>query len=194
MNRIRRAKAQNKVMTIIFYAIAVFFFVLLAAFAGYVIIKGFIGADISMFRFSRRGSIGNQLFNTIYLVFLSLLITVPIGAFAGIYLAMYAKGGAVTKFIRICIETLSSLPSIVVGLFGYLIFLVIMGMDKSLMAGALSVSIITLPLITTTTEDAIKGLPKGYFEAGMGLGSHITSCLSSKNNDRCHTCGRSWLW
>ena len=167
MNRIRRAKAQNKVMTIIFYAIAVFFFVLLAAFAGYVI----IGADISMFRFSRRGSIGNQLFNTIYLVFLSLLITVPIGAFAGIYLAMYAKGGAVTKFIRICIETLSSLPSIVVGLFGYLIFLVIMGMDKSLMAGALSVSIITLPLITTTTEDAIKGLPKGYFEASMGLGS-----------------------
>ena len=166
MNRIRRAKAQNKVMTIIFYAIAVFFFVLLAAFAGYVIIKGFIGADISMFRFSRRGSIGNQLFNTIYLVFLSLLITVPIGAFAGIYLAMYAKGGAVTKFIRICIETLSSLPSIVVGLFGYLIFLVIMGMDKSLMAGALSVSIITL-----TTEDAIKGLPKGYFEASMGLGS-----------------------
>ena len=73
MNRIRRAKAQNKVMTIIFYAIAVFFFVLLAAFAGYVIIKGFIGADISMFRFSRRGSIGNQLFNTIYLVFLSFI-------------------------------------------------------------------------------------------------------------------------
>ena len=167
MNRIKRAKAQNSIMTVIFYAIAVFFFVLLAAFAGYVIIKGFIGADISMFRFARRGSIGNQLFNTLYLVFLSLLITVPIGTFAGIYLAMYAKGGTVTKFIRICIETLSSLPSIVVGLFGYLIFLVIMGMDKSLMAGALSVSIITLPLITTTTEDAIKGLPKGYFEASM---------------------------
>ena len=124
-----------------------------------------------MFGFTRRGAIGNQLFNTIYLVFLSLLITVPIGTFAGIYLAKYAKVGLITKFIRICIETLSSLPSIVVGLFGYLIFLVIIGLDKSLMAGALSVSIITLPLITTTTEDAIKGLPKGYFEAGMGLGS-----------------------
>ena len=100
MNRIKRAKAQNSIMTVIFYAIAVFFFVLLAAFAGYVIIKGFIGADISMFRFARRGSIGNQLFNTLYLVFLSLLITVPIGTFAGIYLAMYAKGGTVTKFIE----------------------------------------------------------------------------------------------
>ena len=54
MNRIKRAKAQNSIMTVIFYAIAVFFFVLLAAFAGYVIIKGFIGADISMFRFARR--------------------------------------------------------------------------------------------------------------------------------------------
>ena len=53
MNRIKRAKAQNSIMTVIFYAIAVFFFVLLAAFAGYVIIKGFIGADISMFRFAR---------------------------------------------------------------------------------------------------------------------------------------------
>lgn len=124
-----------------------------------------------MFRFQRRGSIGNQLFNTIYLVFLSLLITVPIGALAGIYLAKYAREGALTKFIRICIETLSSLPSIVVGLFGYLIFLVIMGLDKSLMAGALSVSILTLPLITTTTEDAIRGLPEGYFQASMGLGS-----------------------
>ena len=158
-------------MTVVFYCVAVFFFVLLAAFAGYVIIKGFMGATPEMFRFQRRGSIGNQLFNTIYLVFLSLLITVPIGALAGIYLAKYAREGALTKFIRICIETLSSLPSIVVGLFGYLIFLVIMGLDKSLMAGALSVSILTLPLITTTTEDAIRGLPEGYFQASMGLGS-----------------------
>ena len=90
---------------------------------------------------------------------------------AGIYLAMYAKQGKMTKFLRMCIETLSSLPSIVVGLFGYLVFLVFFGMGKSLMAGALSVSILTLPLITTTTEDAIKGLPAGYFQASLGLGA-----------------------
>lgn len=63
MNRIKRAKAQDRVMTVIFYCIAVFFFVLLAAFAGYVIIKGFAGAKLSMFGFTRRGAIGNQLFN-----------------------------------------------------------------------------------------------------------------------------------
>lgn len=170
-NGINRARRINCVMRAVFYCIAIFFFLLLVAFAGYVIIKGLSGADLKMFAFERRGSIGNQLFNTIYLVFLSLLITVPIGVCAGIYLAKYAKDGVVARFIRICIETLSSLPSIVVGLFGYLIFLVFMGMDKCLMAGALSVSILTLPLITTTTEDAIRGLPDGYFQASMGLGS-----------------------
>ena len=107
-------------MTVIFYAIAVFFFLLLIAFAGKVIIGGFAGASPEMFAFERKGSIGNQLFNTIYLVLIALVVSVPIGVCAGIYLAMYAKQGILTKFLRICIETLSSLPSIVVGLFGYL--------------------------------------------------------------------------
>lgn len=79
--------------------------------------------------------------------------------------------GRLTKIIRICIETLSSLPSIVVGLFGYLVFLVALGMGKSLLAGALSISILTLPLITTTTEDAICGLPEGYLQGSLGMGA-----------------------
>ena len=171
MNRVQRARGINQIMTGVFYLIAVFFFTLLIGFASYVIIKGFTGATPEMFAFARKGSIGNQLFNTIYLVFISLLFSVPLGVTAGIYLAMYAKKGFLTKFLRICIETLSSIPSIVVGLFGYLVFLVFFGMGKSLMAGALSVSILTLPLITTTTEDAIKGLPAGYFQASLGLGA-----------------------
>lgn len=170
-SRIRNARGIDKGMTIVFYAVAIFFFLLLAAFAGKVIIGGFAGASPEMFRFARKGSIGNQLFNTLYLVFVSLVVSVPLGVCAGIYLSMYAKQGFFTKFLRMCIETLSSLPSIVVGLFGYLVFLVFMGMGKSLLAGALSVSILTLPLITTTTEDAIKGLPEGYYQASLGLGA-----------------------
>ena len=170
-NRIQRAKYADRIMTCVFYAIAAFFFALLLAFSGKVIIGGLLGASPEMFAFERQGSIGNQLFNTIYLVFVSLVVSVPLGVFAGIYLAMYAKEGLFTRFLRICIETLSSLPSIVVGLFGYLVFLIFMGMDRSVLAGALSVSILTLPLITTTTEDAIKGLPPGYFQASMGMGS-----------------------
>lgn len=171
MNRISRSRGVDQVMTVIFYCIAVFFFLLLIGFASYVIIGGFAGATPEMFAFLRKGSIGNQLFNTIYLVFISLVFSVPVGVCAGIYLAMYAKQGFITKFLRICIETLSSLPSIVVGLFGYLIFLVMVGLGKSMIAGALSVSILTLPLITTTTEDAIRGLPQGYLQASLGLGA-----------------------
>ena len=115
-------------MTVIFYLVAIFFFALLIGFAGKVIIGGLMGAKPEMFRFARKGSIGNQLFNTIYLVFISLLVSIPLGVCAGIYLAMYAKQGKMTKFLRMCIETLSSLPSIVVGLFGYLVFLVFFGM------------------------------------------------------------------
>ena len=169
--RMKRAKMMNRVMTVVFYAIAGFFLLLLVAFAGKVIIGGLMGAKPEMFAFARQGSIGNQLFNTIYLVLVALICSVPIGVFAGIYLAVYAKQGFLTKFLRICIETLSSLPSIVVGLFGYLVFLVFMGLGKSLLAGALSVSILTLPLITTTTEDAIRGLPEGYFQASLGMGA-----------------------
>ena len=91
MNRIKRARGTNSVMTGVFYLIAVFFFALLISFASYVIIKGFSGATPEMFRFLRKGSIGNQLFNTIYLVFISLVFSVPLGVTAGIYLSMYAK-------------------------------------------------------------------------------------------------------
>ena len=101
MNRIKRARGTNSVMTGVFYLIAVFFFALLISFASYVIIKGFSGATPEMFRFLRKGSIGNQLFNTIYLVFISLVFSVPLGVTAGIYLSMYAKKGFLTKFLRI---------------------------------------------------------------------------------------------
>ena len=106
MNRVQRARGMNQIMTGVFYLIAVFFFTLLIGFASYVIIKGFTGATPEMFAFARKGSIGNQLFNTIYLVFISLLFSIPLGVTAGIYLAMYAKKGFLTKFLRICIETL----------------------------------------------------------------------------------------
>ena len=186
-------------MTGVFYLIAVFFFTLLIGFASYVIIKGFTGATPEMFAFARKGSIGNQLFNTIYLVFISLLFSIPLGVTAGIYLAMYAKKGFLTKFLRICIETLSSLPSIVVGLFGYLVFLVFFGLGKSLLAGALSISILAIPVITTTTEE----WSAGTLSAGKSwtwsnkMAVHL-SCVDpgvySKNYDRCYSGSRKRIW
>lgn len=170
MDRIKRAKLADRAMTIVFYCVAGFFLLLLMVFALYVILKGFLGATPEMFSFTRKG-IGNQFFNTVYLVFLSLLVSVPFGVAAGIYMAEYAKKGKVTQFLRICIETLSSLPSIVVGLFGYLVFIVMTGAKWNLMSGALAVSILSLPLIATVTEDALKSLPLGYRQGSFGMGA-----------------------
>jgi len=170
MGKIKSAKLADKIMTIVFYCIALFFLALLLVLALYVIINGFREFKPEYLSFNRKG-IGNQLFNTIYLVFLSLMISVPLGTLAGIYMSEYAKQGKITNFLRICIETLSSLPSIVVGLFGYLVFIVMTGARWNLMAGALAVSILSIPLITTTTVDAFKSLENGYKHGSLGLGA-----------------------
>lgn len=166
------SKTIDKSMTGVFYLVGGFFLVLLFVLAGYIIIKGFKGAYAypEVLSFSRQG-IGNQFFNTIYLVFISLVISVPLGVSAGIYMAEYAKEGKFLSFLRVSIESLSSLPSIVVGLFGYLVFILMTGAKWNLMAGALAVSILSIPLITTTTEDAIRSLPKGYKEGSMAVGA-----------------------
>lgn len=169
-NNIRKAKTEDHLMTGVFYGVGGFFLVFLLILAGYIIIKGILSYYPGLFAFNKNG-IGNQLFNTIYLVFLSLLFSVPLGVAAGIFMAEYAKEGKLLRFLRISIESLSSLPSIVIGLFGYLVFILMTGMQWNLLAGALAVSILSLPAITTTTEDAIRSLPKGYKQGSMALGA-----------------------
>ena len=160
----------DKFMTGVFWLIGILTVGFLILLTGYIIyqgIKGFYPELLS----SNSSGILNQLFNTIYLVFLSLLISVPIGTGAGIYLAEYAKAGKFRDFLEISIETLSSLPSIVVGLFGYLIFILMTGMKWNLFAGALAVSILSIPLVTTETHNALKNLPQGYLEGSFALGA-----------------------
>lgn len=176
--RIRRGIRIDHFMTGVFYIVAGFFLLLLVGFAAYILIRGFAGAKPYMFSFTRRG-IGNQFFNTVYLVFLSLLVSVPIGILAGIYMAEYAREGKLTKFLRICIETLSSLPSIVVGLFGYLVFIVAVHAQWNLFSGALAVAILSLPLITTTTEDAFRALPDSYKKGSLGMGATLRQTIQS---------------
>lgn len=166
----KRAKAADKAATVILYIVAGFFLLLLAVFTIYILYRGAAAFKPEYMSFSRLG-IGIQFFNTVYLVLLSLLICVPIGIAAGIYMAEYAGEGRITRFIRICIETLASLPSIVVGLFGYLVFLVMTGLHWNMLAGALSVSILNLPSLTTVTEDALHDVPKLYRDGSLGLGA-----------------------
>lgn len=166
----KKAQVADRAATIVLYATACFFLLLLASLTVYIIYKGAVAFSPSMLSWGR-GGIAVEFFNTIYLVFLSLIVSVPIGIAAGIYMAEYAREGRFTRFLRMCIETLSSLPSIVVGLFGYLVFIVMTGSKWNLLAGALAVSILNLPLITTTTEDALRSVPSSYREGGLAIGA-----------------------
>lgn len=160
----------DKFMTGVFWLIGILTVGFLILLTGYIIFQGIKGFYPELLSSNSSGII-NQLFNTIYLVFLSLLISVPIGTGAGIYLAEYAKAGKLKKFLEISIETLSSLPSIVVGLFGYLVFILMTGMKWNLFAGALAVSVLSIPLVTTETHNALKNLPQGYLEGSFALGA-----------------------
>ncbi|MGE1062782.1 phosphate ABC transporter permease PstA [Megasphaera paucivorans] len=170
MSRIQHKKKVDKIMTALFFAGTAFAVILLVAFIGFVIAQGFGEMTLDMLSFSGSG-LGNMLFNTLYLVFLALVFSMLTGVPAGIFLAEYAHQGKVTHWVRMAIETLASLPSIVVGLFGYLAFIVMTGSQWNLFAGSLAVSILTLPLVTSVTEDALRNLPDSYRQGSLGLGA-----------------------
>lgn len=108
---------------------------------------------------------------TVYMVLLSILIATPIGILAAIYLQEYAKQGRLVKTIRFATESLAGIPSIVYGLFGGIFFVSFLSMGYSIMAGALTVSIIILPVIIRTTEEALKTVPQSFREASLALGA-----------------------
>jgi len=170
------AKRADKIATIIIYIMSFFVVIILGAFLLYVLLKG-INMIKPSFLFgkpkitSAGGGIGPQLFNSLYMLLVSLIITVPVGIGAGIYLAEYAKEGPLVRFIRISLETMSSLPSIVIGMFGMLVFVNMAGWGYSILAGALSVSILNVPSMTRITENAIKISSKRVKEASLGLGA-----------------------
>lgn len=121
---------------------------------------------------SENVSLMPALWNTLFLTGVSLLIAVPLGIGSAIYLAEYAKkGNQAVKLIRVTAETLSGIPSIVYGLFGMLFFVTAMKMGYSILAGALTLAIMILPLIMRTTEEALKSVPDTYREGSFGLGA-----------------------
>ena len=112
------------------------------------------------------------LINTLFIALLSLLFAVPVGIGAAIYLAEYAgKGNKLVSIIGITTETLSGIPSIVYGLFGSLFFVKYLHLGLSLLSGALTLSIMILPLIMRTTEEALRSVPESYREGSFGLGA-----------------------
>lgn len=171
-----KAKTADRIATGMFYAGAVTILSLLLFLIGYIL---YHGAKVINWHFltsppsnmAAGGGIGPQLFNSFYLLVLSMVITGPIGLLAGIYLAEYAKSGLIVRVIRTCIETLASLPSIIVGLFGLIVFVNMTGWGFSLIAGAFALSVINLPFVVRVTEESLGNVLKEYKEGSLALGA-----------------------
>jgi phosphate transport system permease protein len=141
----------------------------------YILIKGIPYLRPELFSWtydSNNVSMLPSIINTFLLTALSLVISVPLGIFAAIYMVEYAKkGNRMVKFIRVTAETLSGIPSIVYGLFGMIFFVGVLKMQLSLLSGSLTVAIMVLPTIMRTTEEALLSVPQSYREGSFGLGA-----------------------
>jgi phosphate transport system permease protein len=124
------------------------------------------------------GGILPMLVSTIYIIGLTLVIAAPIGICAAIYLNEYAKPGTMLNMIRFAIQNLAGIPSIVYGLFGMLVFVQTLKLSYSVLAGALTLSIMLLPTIISTTEETLKEVPMTYRESSMGLGATKLQTIS----------------
>lgn len=120
--------------------------------------------------FSAGCGIRDQIFNSLYLVVLTMILALPISLGGAIYLNEYAKGSRLAAGLRMVIDALSSLPSIVVGLFGYLVLVVQLHLGFSLLAGAVVLTIINLPILTRSIEQSLINVPDMQRQAGLGLG------------------------
>ena len=141
----------------------------------YILIKGIPHLTPALFAWkytSENVSLMPALINTLFMTALSLLIAVPMGIGAAVYLTEYAKrGNKLVILMGMTAETLSGIPSIIYGLFGALFFVRYMGFGLSLLSGALTLSIMILPLIMRTTEEALRSVPDSYREGSFGLGA-----------------------
>jgi len=150
-------------------------FAVLLFLIGYILAKGVPHLNVGLFAWeynTENVSLMPAMINTVVMTFLSLLIAGPLGIFSAIYLAEYAgKGNKLVAAVRTTAETLSGIPSIVYGLFGLLFFVTTLGWGYSILAGAFTLSIMILPLIMRTTEEALLAVPDSYREGAFALGA-----------------------
>lgn len=124
------------------------------------------------------GGILYQIIATIYLIAGALIVACPIGIFAAIYLNEYAPQNIVTKAIRFAIENLAGIPSVIYGLFGLAFFVIFLKFEYSLIAGALTVAIMVLPVIIRTSEEALKAVPQSFRQSSLALGVNKWQTIS----------------
>lgn len=169
-------RAWNRVMTVLVWASAVLVMVLVAGIIGMVLVRGiphiswkFLSTTASVLK--KTDGILPAILNTLYVIVLTLLIVLPLGVGAAVYLNEYARNKRVVAVIEYAAETLSGIPSIIYGLVGMLCFCEVLGLQTSLIAGALTLVIMNLPTVMRTTQESLKTVPQSYREGAFALGA-----------------------
>ena len=175
MTTMRRTLLADRIATAILWGIAIFVVAILFAIIGHFLLAAvvtlgpaFLFGDPSE---TSVGGIGPVLWNSVYMLVLTLLITVPLGTLGGIYMAEYAGEGRLTNVIRFSQELISSVPSIVVGLFGLALFVNATHWSYTALGGALALTVFNLPLMSRLAEQAIRAVPADERSGSLALGS-----------------------
>lgn len=162
-------------MTGVLWAAALSILVLLAFFIGYIF---YLGAGAISWHFltappseGAGGGIGPEIFNSFYILILTLVFTTPVAMAGGIYLQEYARPGLFTSVVQFCAESLATIPSIVMGLFGIIIFLSVFHWGFTALGGALTLTLLNLPAMMRVTQEALSTVPDAYREGSMALGA-----------------------
>ena len=171
-----KRKVKCALLNILMYLSAGIICLILLGLIGYILYRGlphisleFLTSKPSLIR-ETVGILPNIL-NTIYIILITLVIVLPIGVGAAIYLNEYAENKKVVRIIELATETLSGIPSIIYGLVGMLIFIQFFSLGTSLLAGSLTLVIMTLPTVIRTTQESLKTVPQGYREGSLALGA-----------------------
>ncbi|MGN0299397.1 MAG: phosphate ABC transporter permease PstA [Lachnospiraceae bacterium] len=169
-------RISDNLMYGLIYASAAFAVLLLIGILGYVFVRGIGNISIEFLTSVTsvlRGTVGilGNIINTIYIVIITLLIAAPVGVGSAIYLNEYAKPGKFVRLVEFTTETLSGIPSIIFGLFGSVFFGEVLHLGYSILNGALTLTLMVLPLITRNTQEALKTVPDSYRTGALGMGA-----------------------
>ena len=172
----KRRRIEIAVLNALVYVCAGLMCLMLLGIIGYILARGI--PHITPGLLTSKPSLINDtigilpnILNTLYIIIVTLVIVLPIGVGAAVYLNEYARNKRIVRMIELATETLSGIPSIIYGLVGMLIFVQFFSLGTSLIAGALTLVIMTLPTIIKTTQESFKTVPNGYREGALGLGA-----------------------
>lgn len=176
MNHSTKRRAKDGILKVLVYGSALFTVVTLVALLGYIFVRGIPNITWQLLSTKPsviRDTIGilPNLLNTLYMILLTLLIALPLGVGAAVYLTEYASSKTFIAIVEFTTETLAGIPSIIYGLVGMLVFAQVLGFGTSLLSGSLTLVIMILPTIIRTTQESLKTVPNSYREGALGLGA-----------------------